>query len=233
MTEIAQLPPAARLVPQVLVWVKLPVMVMPVMVSAALPLLDKLTPMAALVVFANWLAKESEVAESLAVATEAVLATPLPDNATACGLPVALSATRRLPLSEPAFVGAKVTEMVQLALAARVDGQLLVCPKLAGAVMLDIVRLLVELLSKVTFLAVLVVFTFWAENDKDEGDREMLCFTVCNLVGVATRSMSCACSDAVTTRSRRQTVSFLMDINSSDFRSLRQISRHGAQTAFS
>lgn len=48
---------------------------------------------------------------------------PLPERVTVCGLPVASSAIESVALRVPAAVGVKVTLIVQLALAARVDPQ--------------------------------------------------------------------------------------------------------------
>ncbi len=43
---------------------------------------------------------------------------PVPDNATVCGLPAALSVIFKIALRAPVVVGLKVTLIVQLALAA-------------------------------------------------------------------------------------------------------------------
>ena len=64
-------------------------------------------------------------------------AVPVPDRLAVCGLPVALSLTARLALRLPAAVGVNVALMVQLALAASVEGligQLFVWPKSPGFV---------------------------------------------------------------------------------------------------
>jgi hypothetical protein len=57
VTLILQLAPAARLVPQVFVWLKsplfVPVMAMLVMPSAAVPVLERVTACAALLVLTN------------------------------------------------------------------------------------------------------------------------------------------------------------------------------------
>src|SRR5438094_9449312 len=96
-------------------------------VSAELPLLVRVTAWAALVVFTCWFPNETEVGERL---TPGVVPAPL--KLAVCGLPAALSATLRVPLRAPAAVGVNVTLMVQLVLAARVEGlkgQVLVWPK--------------------------------------------------------------------------------------------------------
>jgi hypothetical protein len=64
-------------------------------------------------------------------------AVPVPDRLAVCGLPLALSLTVRLALRLPRAVGVNVTLIVQLVLAASVDGlmgQLFVWPKSPGFV---------------------------------------------------------------------------------------------------
>lgn len=92
VTEIVQLPPAATVAPQLLVsanWVGLvPVKLMPVMLSAPLPLLLSVTAVAELVVPTGTLPKLTLLGLKPTPATVAV-----PDSATVWGLPLALSAT--------------------------------------------------------------------------------------------------------------------------------------------
>ena len=54
---------------------------------------------------------------------------PTPERFTVCGLPWALSLIVRLPLRLPEAVGANVTSIVQLELAAKLVGQLLTWAK--------------------------------------------------------------------------------------------------------
>src|SRR5438132_70587 len=64
-------------------------------------------------------------------------ATPVPDTPAVWGLLLALSVTVNVAFREPVTVGVKVTLMVQVPLAAKVEGlrgQLLVCPKSPGLV---------------------------------------------------------------------------------------------------
>ena len=93
--EITQVAPAARLAPQVLVWVNCaafaPVMLMPVMLSTAVPGLDSVTVCAALVVPVVRV-PNARVA-GLSTACGASGAMPEPVSETDCGEPVALSAT--------------------------------------------------------------------------------------------------------------------------------------------
>ena len=61
----------------------------------------------------------------------------MPETPAVWGLLLALSVTVNVALREPVAVGVKVTLMVQVALAAKVEGlmgQLLVCPKSPGLV---------------------------------------------------------------------------------------------------
>ena len=71
-----------------------------------------------------WLLYVSEVGESAAVAV-----TPVPERLAVCGLPLALSVTDKDAERAPVAVGANVTLMVQLELAASDVPQLLVCAK--------------------------------------------------------------------------------------------------------
>src|SRR2546423_14378025 len=64
-------------------------------------------------------------------------ATPVPETPAVWGLLLAFSVTVNVALREPVTVGVKVTLMVQVALAAKVEGligQLLVWPKSPGLV---------------------------------------------------------------------------------------------------
>ena len=87
-------------------------------------------------------------------------AIPVPERATVCGLPVALSVTVIVPGWLPAVVGVKVTLMEQLAPAAREAGQVLVSEYCALATMLVMVSAPVPELVSVTLCAALVVFRF-------------------------------------------------------------------------
>ena len=77
-------------------------------------------------------------------------AAPVPLNDTVCGLAAALSVNVIAPVSVPAAVGVKVTEMVQLALAAKLEPQVLVWAKLPEAAMPLIESAPVPVLVKVT-----------------------------------------------------------------------------------
>jgi len=87
-------------------------------------------------------------------------AAPVPERATVCGLPVALSVTVIVPGWLPVAVGVNVTLMEQLAPAATEAGQVLVWAYGALAAMLVMFRAAVPELVSVTVCAALVVFTF-------------------------------------------------------------------------
>ena len=57
----------------------------------------------------------------------------MPESATVCGLPVPLSLIRKLAVRNPAAVGVNVTEMVQLAFAAKLPAHVLLKPKSPGS----------------------------------------------------------------------------------------------------
>lgn len=98
-------------------------------------------------------------------------ASPVPLSDICCGLAAALSVNEIAPVSVPVAVGVKVTEILQLLLAARVEPQVVVSAKLAEAAMLLIDREPVPVLVKVTVWAVLVVATVWPAKVKPTGDR--------------------------------------------------------------
>lgn len=62
-----------------------------------------------------------------ATVKSAVVVVPVPVSVAVCGLPAKLSATLKVALTAPVAVGEKVTLIVQLAPAASVAGQALVC----------------------------------------------------------------------------------------------------------
>src|SRR5579864_3082486 len=94
---------------------------MPAMLSNVVPVFLSVTDFAALVVFTMWLPKDNVVADKLTAA-----AVPVPDRATVCGLPVALSVTVIVPGWLPVAVGVNITVMEQLAPAATEVPQVLV-----------------------------------------------------------------------------------------------------------
>ena len=116
---MAQLADAASVAPQVVLSAKLlafvpPSKMLPIL-SVAFPVLVRVTPEDALVVATLVVGKLMLVADN-----EATGANPVPESATVCGDPEALSLTDSVALSVPLAVGVKFTGMVQFALAASV-----------------------------------------------------------------------------------------------------------------
>src|SRR5436305_512601 len=93
-------------------------------------------------------------------AAHAVLVLPVPLRATLCGLPLAESVMVIAPVRVPDCVGVKLTEILQLAPALTLAGQLLVCAKSPLAATPLIVSVEPPLLVRVTLCAALVVPTF-------------------------------------------------------------------------
>ena len=77
-------------------------------------------------------------------------AVPVPVRLTVCVAGLALSVMVKEPLLEPLAVGVKVTLRVQLALAARLEPQVLVWEKSPLAVMLVMLRVALPVLLRVT-----------------------------------------------------------------------------------
>lgn len=96
---------------------------------------------------------------------------PVPDKATDCGLPDALSVTERVPLRGPVTVGVKVTLMLQFAPAASVLPQLFVWAKSPLAAMVAIDKGPVPLFVRMTVCAALVLPTLWAGKVTVVGER--------------------------------------------------------------
>jgi hypothetical protein len=117
VTEIVHLPPAATLVPQMLVWAKSPEVEMDVIDRAAVPELVRVMVCAALVVPSVWEAKVRVVAERVTEGTE-VVPVPVPLSAMLCvayGLVALreLSVSTNVPLIEPKVAGVKLTTYSQ------------------------------------------------------------------------------------------------------------------------
>ena len=104
---------------------------------------------------------------------------PVPETPAVWGLLLALSVTVNVALREPVAVGVKVTLMVQVPLAAKVEGlrgQLLVCPKSPGLFPVKPMLVMVSAaplgFESVTALAVLVMPTLWLpKSGTGEGER--------------------------------------------------------------
>src|SRR6266566_1571497 len=179
---MVQVPLAAKvegLIGQLLVSPKspglVPVKPMLVMVNAVPLGFDSVTALAALVVFTFWFPNDGTGEGERLGST-----VPVPDTPAVWGVLLALSVTVNVALRVPVAAGVKLTLMVQLPLAARVEGligQLLVCPKSPGLVpvkpMLVMVSAAAVGFESVTALAVLVMPTLWLPNS-GTGDGERL-----------------------------------------------------------
>ena len=154
VTLMAQLAPAARLVPHVLDCAKSPLAVIPEMASAALPEFESFTCCAVLGVPTSRLEKVSE--EGVAEA-EGAGARPVPVRVTLWGLPEASSVTLTVPERVPPAVGVKVMLMLQFAAAARLAPQVLVWAKSPLAAMLEILSVTFPEFVSFTDCAALVV----------------------------------------------------------------------------
>jgi hypothetical protein len=98
-------------------------------------------------------------------------AVPVPVRLTDWVAGLALSVIVTAPVRVPAAVGLKVTLSVQLALAARLEPQVLVWEKSPLAVMLEIVRAPLPLFVSVIVSGGLVVPTTWLPKSYDDGER--------------------------------------------------------------
>src|SRR5437016_2908473 len=122
------------------------------MLSAALPVLVRVTVCETLVVLKIWRAKGRLAGDRLTAG-----AVPVPLSDTVCGLPVALSAIVTAPVRVPVAVGVNVTPMVQLAPAASDAPQVLVSAKSPLAAILVMLRAALPVLVRVTVCETLVV----------------------------------------------------------------------------
>ena len=153
VTEIVQLAPTASVFGvsgHVEVCAKSPEAEIEVMVRAFVPVFFSVTVFAGLVVLSIWLAKVRLLGDKLTGRT------PVPVNEAVWGEVEALSVTVRVPLRLPETVGVKVTEIVQVAPAARVlgdKGQLEVSAKSPEAAILVMVRATLWLFFSVRVLA--------------------------------------------------------------------------------
>jgi hypothetical protein len=142
-------------------------MLMPVMFNGPLPVFERVTVCAALVVPAFCEAKLKLVAE-----TDAVGAMPLPEMLRMCGEPEALSLTVKVPGKLAPLLGENVMDTLQLVPAARLEPHVLVESYSAGErTMLEMVSEALPLLVMVTDFAELVVPTPCVPNDSEEGEN--------------------------------------------------------------
>lgn len=109
---MVQLAFPAKEVPQLLVWLYGPVVTMPPMVIAAVPVLANVAGWDALLVLISCVAKVK--LEGVRVALP-VLTPPVPDMGMVCGLPPPAAVTLMLALKAPLDCGSNTTTTVQLA----------------------------------------------------------------------------------------------------------------------
>src|SRR5207302_1142574 len=124
---MAQLAPAASDAAQVVVRAKSPVAAIPVIVSAALPVLESVTVRGVPVRLICWLPNATLAAVRLATAAGG--AVPVPVSVTPCGLPASLPVMVIAPARAPAAAGVNVMLMAQVAPGASGAAQVLVCAK--------------------------------------------------------------------------------------------------------
>ena len=156
VTEIVQLAPALTVVPQVLVWEKSPLAVMPEMVSEALPVLVRMTVCAVLVLPDIWAVKVREAGDKPTTGS-----VPVPVSGQVWGLFAALSEIVRVPERVPIAVGVKDTLIVQLAPGATLAPQVFDCEKSPLIAMLLMVSAAVPVLVSVTVSGALAVLSGW------------------------------------------------------------------------
>lgn len=107
--------------------------------------------------------------EPAAGATEKSI--PVPLSATVCGLPAALSVIVKVPFLTPPTLGAKVTEMEQLAPAAILFAQLFVSAKSPLIAIVEICSAAFPALLNVIAWAALLFPVNWPEKFKLEGEN--------------------------------------------------------------
>ena len=157
---IAQVAPAATVVPQLFVCEKGALSEILEMVSVVPVKFVSVTVWAALIVPTGW--------EKYKLAGERVTVNADPESVAVCGLPAASSVTVSEPVREPPLpgppptaTGVKVTLIVQVAPAAKELPQLLVSPKSALAETPDMLTGTLPLFRSVTACAGLFVPTSW------------------------------------------------------------------------
>src|SRR2546425_2794723 len=169
VTLMVQLAPAARLLPQLLVWKKFKLATMPAMVRVALPLFISVTAIGRLLVPTVWL----PVTVRLGGTSVTTGATPVPVRVIVRGLPLPLSVIMIAPVLLPRAVGVKVTLMVQPPPEATLLPQVFVSAKSPRGAMLVMVKVVPLPLFNATVWGALVVPTNWSAKIRIVLDREM------------------------------------------------------------
>lgn len=155
VTLMVQEPPAATLLPQLLVCAKFPLVAILATARAAFPVLDSVTVCGPLVELTSWALNVRLPGE-----TPATGPVPVPLKLTVCVLPATkslLSVMVRVPVSGPGVAGEKVMLIVQEPPTATIGWQLSISAKLALATMLVTVRLAPPVLLTITCCDALVV----------------------------------------------------------------------------
>jgi hypothetical protein len=125
-TTMLHCAPAAKDEPQLLLWVKLLLAVIPLIVIAVEPVFVKLTVWEALAVFTGWLAKLKLVGDNLSDSEPAM---PVPVRLTLWALLLTLSVIDKMPVHVPLAVGVKVTAIEHRAPAPSDEPQVLLSEK--------------------------------------------------------------------------------------------------------
>jgi len=166
---MVHLPLLARVVLQMLVWAKFPVVVMLEIVTAPLKLLVSVKITGKLVIPNVTLPKPRTVGDNVTGST------PVPVRVADCGLLLAFPLTVKVPLALPVVLGVNVTLIVHLVPAPSPLPQVLLCPKGVLAAMLERVSLTVPVFVNVILLMLLVVPTTWFPNAKLVAERDIVC----------------------------------------------------------
>lgn len=158
---------APRLAGQVFVSEKKPPILMLVIVSVVLPVLVSVA-----VLGLSWQPPGRWVLQiNFMPAGSRLTVVPVPSKTTVCGLPGPLSVIESVPVTRSIAPGVKVTPMLQLAPAARLEAQVLVSSNLLVALIFEMLSVCVPLLIIVTVCAELVVPKSWVGKVRLAADR--------------------------------------------------------------
>src|SRR5438270_9911762 len=159
--------PAASVLVQVRDWIAnwfalAPPRLIELIVSDAVPGLDRMNVNGALVVRRACVPKLWDVGES-----ETAAWTPVPVSVTICGLVTSESVIVSVPVRTPVVVGANLTFMRQLRPGARLPPQLLLSEKFALQAMLEMVKVVLPTFARVTCCVALMLPTTWLPNNSE------------------------------------------------------------------
>jgi hypothetical protein len=156
MVQLAPWVNAEGLIGQLSVWEKL---VTRAPVIEILLMTTETDPTFLTVMAWGWLAVPLVTVPKLRLVGEKLTSVPVPVRDTVCAPVDPLSTMLNVPVTIPAWFGAKPTLMVQLAFASRLPEQSLFCTNEALATMLEIVTELLPVLLSVAACVALVTFT--------------------------------------------------------------------------